>query len=156
MPLTASLAGARRVDHLKVIPSLVSLTKQERRRAYRRKLYTRLKSPPFQCGPPAVEPQYINLQSSFTDCESNFTDNPLLTSSKEGGDMDFDDSIDSVVATDSNSNYNIASDIDPISFLRNPGLQPQSYRQLLQLQYRLYASFLHENLSNVLFKILIA
>ena len=29
--------------------------------------------------------------------------------------MNFNDSIDSVVATDSNSDYNAASDIDPIS-----------------------------------------
>ena len=35
LPLAAGLAGARRVDPLKVIKSPVSLTKQERRRAYR-------------------------------------------------------------------------------------------------------------------------
>jgi len=40
--------------------------------------------------------------------------------------------------------------------LRNSGLQPQFYRSplQLQLQYPLYTSFLQENLSNVLFKIL--
>ena len=47
LSLAAGLAGARRVDPLRVIESPVSLTKQERKRAYRRKRYTRLKSPPF-------------------------------------------------------------------------------------------------------------
>jgi len=95
---------------------LFNLPHQERRCAYRRKRYTRIKSPPFQCGPPVVEPQSITLHSSsFTDCKSNFTDNLFLTSSKEGGFTDFNDSIDSVTATDSNSDYNAASDIDPIS-----------------------------------------
>ena len=37
LPSAAGLAGARRVDPLQVIQSPVSLTKQERRRAYRRK-----------------------------------------------------------------------------------------------------------------------
>ena len=37
LPLAAGLAGARRVDPLKVVQSPVSITKQERRRAYRRK-----------------------------------------------------------------------------------------------------------------------
>ena len=59
LPLVAGLAGARRVGPLKVIQSPVSLIKQERRRAYRRKRYARLK-----CGPPAVEPQYIISHSS--------------------------------------------------------------------------------------------
>jgi len=36
--------------------------------------------------------------------------------------MDFNDSIDSVVATDSNSVYNAASDIDPISSLEKSGV----------------------------------
>ena len=72
LPLAAGLAGARRVDPLKVIHSPVSLTKQERRRAYRRKRNARLKSHPFKCGPPAVEPPYIlPHSSSFTDCESD-------------------------------------------------------------------------------------
>ena len=57
LPLAAGLAGARRVDPLKVIQSPVSLPKQEHRRAYRRKQYARLKSPAFRCGPPAVEQQ---------------------------------------------------------------------------------------------------
>ena len=65
LPLAAGLAGARRVDPLKVIQSPASLTKQERRRAYRRKRKARIKSPPFKCGPPAVEPQYILSHSSF-------------------------------------------------------------------------------------------
>ena len=37
LPLATGLAGARRMDLLKVIQSPVSLTKQECRRAYRRK-----------------------------------------------------------------------------------------------------------------------
>ena len=37
LPLEACLAGARRVDPIQVIKSPVSLTKQERRRAHRRK-----------------------------------------------------------------------------------------------------------------------
>ena len=86
LPLAAGLAGARRVDPHKVIHSPVSLTKQERRRAYRRKRNARLKSHPFKSGPPAVEPPYIlPHSSSFTDCESDFTDNSFLTYSKEGG-----------------------------------------------------------------------
>jgi hypothetical protein len=97
LPLAAGLAGARRVDPLKVVHSPVSLTRQERRRAYRRKRNARLNSPPFQCGPPAVEPQFINSHSSFlTDCESDLTDNSFITSSKEGGVTDFNDSIDTV------------------------------------------------------------
>ena len=64
---------------------------------------------------PAVEPQSIpSPSSSFTDCESDFSDNFFLTSFKEGGVIDFNDSINSVSATDSNSDYNTASDIDPI------------------------------------------
>ena len=112
---------------------------------------TRLKSPPFICGPPAVEPQYINSpSSSFTDCESDFTDDSFLTSSKERGVMDFNYSIDAVVATDSNSDYNAASDIDPISSSEKSGVTTPV------LSYRLSASFLHKNLSNVLFTILVA
>ena len=109
--LAAGLAGARRVDPLKVIQSPVSLTKQERKRAYRRKRSARFKSPPFTCGTPAIEPP----SSSFTDCESDFTDNFFLISSKEGGVIDFNDSVGSVAAIGSNSDYNVASDIDPIS-----------------------------------------
>ena len=126
LPLAAGLAGARKVDSLQVIQSPVSLIKKERRRAYRRKRYTHLKSPPFQCGPPAVEPQYINSHSSsFTDCESDFTDDSFFTSSKEGGVMDFNDSIDSVAATDSNSDYNTAYPMLILFLLLgNPGLQP--------------------------------
>jgi len=121
LSLAAGLAGTKRVDPLEVIQSPVSLTKQERRRAYRRKRSGRIKSPPFKCGPSAVEPQYINsYSSSFTDRESDFTDNFFLTSSKEGGVMEFNDSIDSVAATDSNSDYNTASDNDPTS--EKPGV----------------------------------
>ena len=47
LPLTAGLEGARRMDPLKVIQSPVSLTRQERRRACRRKRNARLNSPPF-------------------------------------------------------------------------------------------------------------
>ena len=43
-PFIAGLAGARRVDPLKIIQSPASLTKQVSRRAYRRKRYARLKS----------------------------------------------------------------------------------------------------------------
>jgi hypothetical protein len=82
--------------------------KQERRRAYRRKRSARSKPPQFKCGPPAVEPP----SSSLTDYESDFTDNFFLTSSKLGGVIDYNDSIDSVAATDSNSDYNAASDIN--------------------------------------------
>jgi len=60
----AGLAGARRVDPLEVIQSSTSLTKQERRRVYRRKCSARR-------GPPAVEPRPFNQPSfGFTDCES--------------------------------------------------------------------------------------
>jgi len=97
LPLAAGVAGARRIEPLKVIHSPVSLTTQDRRRAYRRKRNARLTSPPFKCGPPAVEPQFINSHSSsLTDRESDFTDNSFLTSSKEGDFTDFNDSIDSV------------------------------------------------------------
>ena len=115
-PLAVGLAAARRMDPLEVIQSSVSVTKQERRRAYRRKCSTRIKFPKFKCGPAAVEPQYITSNSSsFTDCESDFTDIFFLTFSKEGGAVDCNDSIDSVTATYSNLAYNAASDIDPIS-----------------------------------------
>jgi hypothetical protein len=101
LPLAAGLAGARRVDPLKVVHSPVSITRQERRRAYRRKRNARLNSSPLKCGPPAVEPQYIiSHSSSFTDCDSDFTDNSFLTSSKERG-------VTNYVATD--------SDIDSVS-----------------------------------------
>jgi len=60
LPLAAGLAGARRVDPLTIIPSQTSVTKHERRRAYCRKRSTRLKSSPFKCGPPAVEPQFTS------------------------------------------------------------------------------------------------
>ena len=80
-------------------------------RTYRRKRSARFKSPSFKWGPPAVEPSSF----SFTNCESHFTDNFILTSSKEGGVIDFNDSIDSVAATDSNSDNNAASIINSIS-----------------------------------------
>ena len=104
-------AGARRVDRLEVLKSPTSLTKQERRRAYRRKRSAHR-------GPPAEEPS----SSSFTDCESGFTDNSFFTSFKQGGVMDFNDSIDFVVATDSNSDYNAAPDSDPISSSEKSGV----------------------------------
>jgi len=89
LPLAAGLPGSRRVDHLLVIKSPVSLTKLERRRAYRRKRYTRLKSFQIQCGPPAVEPRSITSpSSSFTDCDSD----SLV-------------SIDSIAATSSNYEF---------------------------------------------------
>ena len=50
---SAGLAGARRVETLKIIQSPMSATQQERRRAYRRKRNARR-------GPPAVEPQPFN------------------------------------------------------------------------------------------------
>ena len=110
LPLVAGLACARRVDTLKVILSQTSVTKQERKRS------ACIRLPTFKCGPPAVEPQSIPSPSaSFTDCESDFSDNFLITSSKEGGVPDFNDSINSVAATDSNFDYNAASDIDHIS-----------------------------------------
>ena len=56
LPLVAGLAGARKLDPLEVIQSPVSLKKQDRRRAYRRKRSARLNSNQFKCGPPAVEP----------------------------------------------------------------------------------------------------
>ena len=120
---------------LKVIQSPVSLTTQERRPAYRHKRNTRVKSPPFKCRPPVVEPQYINSYSPFlTDCESDFTDNSFLTSSKEGGVMGFKGSIDSVVATDYGFQMILILIIMVLLILiiflllRNPGLQPQSYQ----------------------------
>ena len=101
LPLAVGLAGARKVDPLKGIQSPVSSTKQERRRAYRRKRYARLKFPPFKCGPPAVEPQYIlTPSSSFTDgkfassdSESSFI---LLELPDSNSDNDADSYIDSV------------------------------------------------------------
>ena len=86
-------------------------------------IWIKNKRPPtFICGTPAVEPRSITSPStSFTYCEFDFTDNFAFTSSKEGGVIDFNDfidslaSIDSVTATDSNSGYNPASDIDRIS-----------------------------------------
>ena len=120
---SAGLAGVRKVDSLKVILSQTSVIKQECRRAYRRKRSERIQSPPFKYGPPAVEPQYINSNSSsFTDCESDFNDYFFLTSSEEGGVTDFNDSINSVAATDSYSDYNVASDIDPISSSKTFGV----------------------------------
>jgi len=127
LPLAAGLAGARRVDTLGVIQFSKSLIKQERRRAYRRKRSAHLKSPKFKCNPPAVEPRYITtLSSGFTGCESassasDFIDTFLVTSFREGGAPDFNDcidsvaSIDSVAATDPNSDCNAASDIASIS-----------------------------------------
>ena len=89
----------------------------------------RLKSPPFKCVPPAVEPQYIfQHSSSFTDCESDFTDNSFLTSSEEGGVTDFNDSIDFVVVTDSILIMMLLPILILFLLLRNPGLEPQSYR----------------------------
>jgi hypothetical protein len=89
-----------------------------------------------------LETQYINQHSSsFTDCKSDslasiasvaatnsscekvgVTSSTLPITSKEGGVMDFNDSIDSVVATDSNSDYTAASDIDPISSPEKSGI----------------------------------
>ena len=88
---------------------------------------TRLKSPKFKCGPPAVEQRYITtLSFGFTNCKSASLDSDLVniylvTSSNEGGITDFNDSIaslasiDFVAATDSNSDCNAASDIVSIS-----------------------------------------
>ena len=78
-----------------------SAAKQERRRAYRCKRYARLKSSPFPCGPPAVEPQYINSPSSaFTygkfassDSENLFL---LLEFPDSNSDCDADSDIDSI------------------------------------------------------------
>ena len=56
LPLAAGLAGEKRVDQLQIILSPVSLTKQERRHAYRLKRYARIKSSSLQSGPPAAEP----------------------------------------------------------------------------------------------------
>ena len=65
LPLeSAGLAGARRMDPLEVIKSPISLTKQERRCAYRRKRSACFISPPFKCDPPVVEPQSVNSPSS--------------------------------------------------------------------------------------------
>ena len=101
----AGLAGARRVDPVGVIQSLKSATKQESRRACRRKRNARLQSTQSKCGPIATEPRSITSPSSgFTDCKSSIsdndlTDNILVTSTQEAGATDFTDSIDSVTAT---------------------------------------------------------
>jgi hypothetical protein len=90
------------VDPLNVIQSPISLTKQERRRAYRCKRYACFKYPPFKCCPPAVEPQSINspTPSVFTDGEfaSSDSENPflLLEFSNSNSDSDADSDIDSV------------------------------------------------------------
>ena len=60
--------------------------------------------------------------SSFTDCGSDFTDNFFLNSSQEAGVIDFNGSIDSFAATNSNSDYNAASNIDPISSSKKFGV----------------------------------
>jgi hypothetical protein len=79
---SAGLAGSRRVYSLKVIPFQTSVTKQKRRRAYRRKRSARSRIPSMKYGPPAVEPRsIISPSSSFTDCESDFSDNFFFTSS---------------------------------------------------------------------------
>jgi len=101
----AGLAGARRVNPLKVIQSHTSVTKRERRRAYHRKHSARLQSSQFKCGSPAVEPRSITLPSSaFSDYESassdsDLTDNILLNFCKEGGVTALNDSIHFVTAT---------------------------------------------------------
>jgi len=94
---------------LKIIQSQTSLTKRERRRAYRRERSACIRLPTFKCGPPAVEPQSIPSPSSFlTDYKSDVSDNFFPTSSKEGGVTDFNDS---------NSDYNSASDLPTIPVL---------------------------------------
>jgi len=67
--------------------------------------------------------------------------------------MDFHDSIDSVVANDPNSDYNAASNIDPISFSENSGVTTS----ILSITASTSVSTLHpqENLSNVLSNILV-
>jgi len=61
---SAGLSGARRVDPLKVIRSLISATHQVCRHAYKRKRIARH-------GLPAVESRSFNQPSlNFTDCES--------------------------------------------------------------------------------------
>jgi len=79
--------------------------------------YIFLRSPTLKHGAPAVEQLSTTSPSSaFTNCEFDLTDNFLLTPP-----IDFNDSIDSLrsidsaAATDSNSDYNDASDIVPIS-----------------------------------------
>ena len=52
---SARLAGTRRADPLEIIQSPISVTKQERRRAYHRKRSACLRFPQFKCGLPAVE-----------------------------------------------------------------------------------------------------
>jgi len=86
---------------LEDIPSLKSATKQKRRRAYRRKRPSSLKSshfrcPHFQCGPPAVEPQSDFTYCESTNSDSDLTDYFLITSSKEGGVTDLNALFDSV------------------------------------------------------------
>ena len=80
-----------------------------------------------------VEPLSITwLSSSFTDCESassvsDFVDTCLVTSSKEGGVTDFNNSIDclvyiAVAATDSNSDCNAAPNVASISTSEKSGV----------------------------------
>jgi len=62
---SAGLAAARRVDPLEVIQSPTSLTKQERRRAYRRKRSARLKSPEFKCDSLSLHPPPLSLMANL-------------------------------------------------------------------------------------------
>ena len=102
---------------------------------------------------PAVEPQNVNSHSSsFTDCKTDFTDNLFLTSSKEGGVMDFNDSIGSVVATDSNSDYNAASYINPFSSFEKSGVTTSILSITGSTSVSTSRNFLHKNISNALFK----
>ena len=104
------------MDILQIIQLSTSSTKQEYRHSSRRNRSARLRRPTFKCSPPAVEPRPIpSPSSSFTDYESDFSINFLLTFSKKEGVIDFNDSINSITATDSNSDYIAASNIDPIS-----------------------------------------
>jgi hypothetical protein len=97
-----------------------------------------------------------SYSSPFTDCESDFTDNFFLTSSKEEGVLEFNDSIDSVAATDSDSNSNAASDIDPISFSEKFGVTTSILSITASTSVSTLQKFPFENLSNVPLKILVA
>ena len=79
---SAGSAGAERVDPLKVILNSISISKQERRRAYRRKRNARQNSEKikYKRGPPAKEPQYP--PDPHTDSESSIS--VSLTSEDSG------------------------------------------------------------------------
>ena len=102
---SVGLAGARRVDPLRVIPSPTSVTKQERRRAYHRKRSSaHLNFPQFKCDPSTVEPRSIT-----TDCKSPSSDSDVTSTCT---------TFPSNLRSNSNQSLNIVS--NPLSLLVLP------------------------------------